>query len=91
MESRAFGTGRGRTFFKEIHLTTWDIIALIVTMASLSLGIFITVSGYGHYQYYPTLGNPDISAIGWLLTLFLVILLISIVPLAEIRQRTSGD
>jgi energy-coupling factor transport system permease protein len=91
MESRAFGTGRGRTFFMEINLTAWDVIALIVTIVSLGLGIFITVSGYGHYQYYPALGNPGFSTKGWLMTSFLVILLISIVPLAEIRQRIYSD
>jgi energy-coupling factor transport system permease protein len=91
MESRAFGTGRGRTFFKEIKLTVWDIVAIMVVLFSLALGVLTSVSGYGHYEYYPTLGSPAISTIGWVFIISLSVLLLLIVPLAEIKQRTYGD
>lgn len=91
MESRAFGTGAKRTFFKEIRLTVLDVVAIIVAFGSLALGIFISVAGYGNYQYYPTLGNPGIGAVGWLLIISLALLLFLIVPVAEIKRRIYGD
>ncbi|GAG17053.1 unnamed protein product, partial [marine sediment metagenome] len=54
MESRAFGSGDKRSFYKEIKLGRLDVPVLILVFLILTQGILMWWWGHGDYQYYPT-------------------------------------
>ena len=91
MESRAFGTGRHRTFYKNIRFSPIDITTLVLVLLPCVLGIFMGVSGYGQYQYYPTLEGIGLSRLEWFLLPLLVFVLLIILPLAYLKQRVDLD
>ena len=91
MESRAFGQGTGRTFYKEIRFSRFDIIILIFVILPLVWAIALRTSGYGSYQYYPSLeamsfGGPEDF---WLAMLLL--LMVAPVPMAFLKRRIDLD
>ncbi|MFC2045583.1 energy-coupling factor transporter transmembrane component T family protein [Chloroflexota bacterium] len=91
MESRAFGTGRHRTFYRNINFTYIDILALVLTLLPAALGIFMAVNGYGQSEYYPSFSGMNLSqGEGWLLGL-MGLLLIALLPLAYLKQRIDLD
>ena len=91
MESRAFGTGRGRTFYRDIGLSLMDVTTVIFSLLPATLGIFMGLSGYGQYQYYPTLSWINLSQQDWLLLGLMAILLVALLPLANLKQRVDLD
>jgi len=91
MESRAFGTGRKRTYYKSIDFNLIDIPTLAFMFLPSALGIFITVSGYGRYQYYPVIHGVSLSSAEWLSLAMLVFALLAIVPMSYLKQRIELD
>jgi energy-coupling factor transport system permease protein len=91
MESKAFGAGRGRTFYKGMRLSLLDVVTVACVLLPAALGTFMRFSGYGDYQYYPTLGTMDLSNLEWSLLLVLVLLLSSIIPLARLKGKVDLD
>jgi len=91
MESRAFGTGQGRTFYKELTLSGLDIAMLALGFITLFFGLLLFFSGYGAYSYYPQLSSINIEAAGWTRLAGLMSLLLSVVPLAFIKRRVDFD
>ena len=91
MESRAFGAGRNRTYYKEIGLSLIDVITLVFVLLPCALGIFMSLSGYGQYQYYPTIQRISLSSLEWSLLALLMFGLASILPLAYVKQRVDLD
>ena len=91
MESRAFGTGRNRTFYKDIRFSLIDVTTLVFALLPCALGIFMAVSKYGQYQYYPTLGGIGLSGIEWYLLALMVSILSVILLLAHVKQRVDLD
>jgi energy-coupling factor transport system permease protein len=91
MESRAFGQGNDRTFYKEIRFSQFDIITLAFGILPLAFGIFVGISGYGSYQYYPTLEKIGADALDWLLMAILLLLLAAMVPMAFLKRRVDLD
>jgi len=91
MESRAFGSGEKRSFYKEIKLGRLDILALILGFLPLAHGIFIRWWGQGDYQYYPTLEKISLAGFEVSMLALLVFLLCMIVPLALLKKRIELD
>jgi len=91
MESRAFGSGDKRSFYKEIKLGRLDILALILGFLPLAHGIFIRWWGQGDYQYYPTLEKISLAGFEVSMLALLVFLLCMIVPLALLKKRIELD
>jgi len=91
MESRAFGTGKGRTFYKELTLSRMDIGMLALGFITLVLGLLLLYYGYGDYSYYPQLSAIGLEAAGWTRLAGLMILLLAVVPLAFIKKRVDFD
>jgi len=91
MESRAFGCGEKRTFYKEIGVSRMDAITLIFGLLTIAVGVFMCLSGYGDYQYYPTLEGINISGLEWPLLSLLMLLLLSVVLLAFTKGRIELD
>jgi len=91
MESRAFGTGQNRTFYKSIGISLIDAVTLAFALAPCGLGIVMRLSGYGDYQYYPTLDWIALSGLEWSLLVLLVLLLSAILLLAYVKERVDLD
>jgi len=91
MESRAFGNGRGRTSYKDIKLTLIDVTTVVFALLPGALGIFMSLSGYGQYQYYPAIQGISLSGLEWSLLALMALLLFAILPLAYIKQRVDLD
>ena len=87
MESRAFGSGQKRSFYKEITLSRLDVTALTVSFLPIVLGICMRYWGYGIYQYYPTLERLSIDRLEGSMLFLLVFLLGIIVPFALLKKR----
>ena len=91
MESRAFGSGGNRTFYKEITLSKLDVPVLILGLLPLALGIILRWWGQGVYQYYPTLGEIGFSGFESAMLALLVFLLGMMLPLALLKKRIELD
>ena len=91
MESKAFGSGKGRSFYKDIPITFIDIIGLILILAAVCVGILMQVSDFGGYQYYPSLEGIGMGVSESSMLVLLVILLLSIAPLASLKRRIDLD
>ena len=91
MESRAFGQGKGRTFYKEIRFSQFDIITLAFGVLSLIFGIFMRCSGYGDYQYYPSLEAISLGRLESFCLVILLLLMAALVPMAFLKRRIDLD
>jgi len=91
MESRAFGSGGKRTFYKELKLSKLDGPALISAFSALALGIFMRCVGWGNYQYYPTLERIRLDGFEIFMLSLLVLILCLIVPLSLLKERIELD
>jgi energy-coupling factor transport system permease protein len=91
MESRAFGSGRQRTFYRDLGFSLTDVTTVVFSLLPAALGIFMGLNGYGQYQYYPTVScvNPTARE-AWLLGL-MAALLVAPLPLAHLKQRIDLD
>jgi energy-coupling factor transport system permease protein len=52
MESRAFGQGKNRTYFKRLKVTLFDIFTIFLGFLPLIWGIIMLVNHYGAYDAY---------------------------------------
>ncbi len=91
MESRAFGSGSNRTYYRDIKLNTIDVISLVLAFSPLAFGIFVSVSGYAAYRYYPALGALNLGIDTWSAMAVLTLLSASLVPLAFLKRRLELD
>jgi energy-coupling factor transport system permease protein len=91
MESRAFGQGTGRTFYKEIRFSRFDIITLIFVILPFVCTIAMRSSGYGDYQYYPSLEAISFSGLEGFYLAILLLLMMALVPMAFLKRRIDLD
>ena len=68
-----------------------DVITLVFALLPGALGIFMRLSEYGDYQYYPTLGGITLSSLEWSMLVLLVFLLSVILLLAYLKRRVDLD
>ncbi len=71
MESRAFGL-RKRTFYKELKISWFDGLTLILTLSLLIFGCLLRVHGYGSFQCYPFIQHPILTSSDYLALLIFV-------------------
>ena len=91
MESRAFGTGRKRTFYRNISFSPTDVATLVFALLPAALGIIMAINGYGQYQYYPILSAISLAREEWWLLGLMGMLLVSLLPLAYLKRRIDLD
>jgi len=91
MESRAFGSGEERSFYKEIKLGRLDVPMLILGFLPLAQGILMRWWGYGDYQYYPIMGEISLAGFEVSMLVLLVFWLCMMVPLALLKKRIELD
>jgi energy-coupling factor transport system permease protein len=91
MEARAFGSKGKRTFYKEINISRIDYVILASSLTFFCLSLMIRLSGYGEYQYYPSIKPILLNSweIGAISTIF--ILASTIVFLSPIKRRFDLD
>lgn len=74
MEARAFGTDKGRTFYKSIKMRGVDYLLLSSALSPLVFGVLVRLLDYGSYQYYPTLQQLNLNGEAWaIITLYLLL------------------
>lgn len=91
MESRAFGNGCGRTFYRDIKLTPTDAATVVSACLPIALGIYMAVGGYGRYLYYPSVQPVSMGGTGWTIFALMAVLLLMILPLAYLKRRVDLD
>lgn len=91
MESRAFGHGEKRTFYREVKLSKVDVGILIVSFLPLALGILMLWLGQGGYQYYPTLEKISLGGLEYFMLALLAFSLGMMTPLASAKKRIDLD
>ena len=91
MEARAFGSGKKRTYYKDIAFGRLDAVTLAFGFAPCAFGILIVALGYGDYQYFPTFGGMDLGALEWSMLPILVLLTCSLALLALVKGRLELD
>jgi len=91
MEVRAFGSKGKRTFFKEISMSRIDYAILVLCLSFFALSFLMWLTGYGEYQYYPSIKPILVNSweVGAIFTLF--ILASAIVFLSPIKRRFDLD
>jgi energy-coupling factor transport system permease protein len=63
MESRAFGSGCRRTFYKNIKISRRDMIIILFSFLPLVWGVLFKCLGHGSYSYFPTLEIPELKGL----------------------------
>jgi energy-coupling factor transport system permease protein len=91
MESRAFGSGKTRVFYKLMRIKGLEWLALSLSLLAVGLAVLIAWNGWAAYQYFPTADRFALTGNGWRLLIVLWILAVSIVPLAWIAGRQPVD
>lgn len=63
MESRAFGQGKTRTYYKRLRVTPFDVLTILLGLAPLIWGALMLSQGFGLYDAYADWRIPIPSAI----------------------------
>ncbi len=91
MEARAFGGDARRTFYRNIAMSRFDWMALLLAFTPCVIGLVMLVRGVGQYSYYPTLDAVAMTAVEWGALALLAALLGLIVPLAFLKRAVDLD
>ena len=91
MEARAFGTGKKRTFFRDIKMSRIDLVTLIAAVFPLAAAIVLRIMEYSSYQFYPTLEKIAPHSFEWAILVILILILLAIIPLSFLKRRVELD
>jgi energy-coupling factor transport system permease protein len=91
MESRAFGAGKERTFYKELNLGWLDTLILGCCFCPVILGVLLHFWRMGDYQYYPTAGTIIPGSMEWLSLVLLCLFFSAVIPMAMLNKRLKFD
>ena len=91
MESRAFGSGKNRTFYKELTMSRLDVVTLAFAFSPAVVGIGMRCLGQGGYEYYPVLQGINFTQLEAIMLGGLVLLLNMVFILAFLKRRVDLD
>jgi len=91
MESRAFGSGKNRTFYKELTMSRLDVVTLAFAFSPAVVGIGMRCLGQGGYEYYPVLQGISFTQLEAIMLGGLVLLLNMVFILAPLKRRVDLD
>ena len=91
MESRAFGSGKNRTFYKELTMTRLDVVTSAFAFFPAAFGIGMRCLGQGGYEYYPVLQGISFTQLEAIMLIGLVLLLNMVFILAPLKRRVDLD
>lgn len=86
MESRAFGSGSKRTFYKGIKMSRFDVLLLLAAVSPCAFGIYLRITGEGEYDYYPTIQGVNLSMSEYSMLLLFVFLLLLMLLFTFLRR-----
>jgi energy-coupling factor transport system permease protein len=91
MESRAFGSGKNRTFYKELTMSRLDVVTLAFAFSPAVVGIGMRCLGQGGYEYYPVLQGISFTQLEAIMLGGLVLLLNMVFLLASLKRKVDLD
>jgi len=91
MESRAYGASPRRTFYRDVAMTPDDVAAVALVAGAVALVIAVRVAGVASYLYYPSLDSIAMTSQQWGALVLVCALLLSVIALAGLRRRHTGD
>ncbi len=91
MESRAFGSGKNRTFYRELTMSRLDVVTLAFAFSPAVVGIGMRCLGQGGYEYYPVLQEISFTQLEAIMLGGLVLLLNMVFILAPLKRRVDLD
>ncbi len=91
MESKAFGAGKSRTYYKQIPFRQTDRVMLLTACLTLGFGIGMRLHGFGDYEYYPRAAEIQMNTFEISMLIVLMLLLLAIIPLAVAKRRLDLD
>ena len=91
MEARAFGTGRRRSFYRDIKFSVIDVLILTVVLLAGVTGVVMRVFAYGKFEYYPSLEAIEVNGLFVIVLGVLAAMLLVIIPLACLQRRIELD
>lgn len=91
MESRAFGSGKDRTFYKELSMRRVDVAALGLAFSPAAFGIALRCLGRGGYEYYPVYQSIGFALSDVVTLIALAFLLNTLFFLARLEERMGLD
>ncbi len=91
MESRAYGAPVRRTFYRDVPLRSEDLALVFVLCSGVVLLVLARMSGFGSYQYYPSLGDLYMSPAAWLVMALLGAVLLSVAAAGLLRRGRRHD
>lgn len=91
MESRAFGTGTKRMFYKKMDFIRLDAVTLAVSIVPLIEVIWLRCLARGDYQYFPVAGELFRNTSDWLWSILLILSINALVLMAYMKKRLEFD
>ncbi|HIH69513.1 energy-coupling factor transporter transmembrane component T family protein [Methermicoccus shengliensis] len=89
MESRAFGSSKKRTFYRELELSRWDKAMALLMLTPLVLGLLgRLLFGLGTYRYYPSLEPITLEPMG-AVALLVVLLVLNMLSIPQSRLQSK--
>jgi energy-coupling factor transport system permease protein len=91
MESRAFGSGKPRVYYKPVRINNLDWLGLIFCILAVVTVLIMSFIGWADYQYYPVFDSFRLDLTERRLLSLLIILVLGIIPLALVEKRLQND
>lgn len=91
MEARAFGNCKNRTFYKDMLVTPFDVTTIVIGLTPLIMAISLVVTGYGNYEYYPSLSKMQLSVYEWAMLPTMMILASALAFVSFLKRRYDLD
>lgn len=86
MESRAFGSMKGRTLYFDSPLTRFDKLVVGCALLPLLLSVLFLFTGAGSYSFYPRM-DPVIVDLGYIVSISALVLSVLAVAIASPLKR----
>ncbi len=91
MEARGFGTGGGRTYFKRLRVTKFDVSTIVAGFFPLIWAILVLIFGYGAYDAYANWRVSAPAAMEVLLVFTLIVVSLLLAFSGAFKRRIDLD
>ncbi len=91
MESKAFGSGNKRSYYRIITFSATDRCILLLILLTTVFGVFLRIWGLGQYDCYPSLSSIQTKGEAVCYPALLAIGLLAMIPMAQVKRRIDID
>jgi len=91
MEARGFGSGNKRTYYRDIPITCFDLITVILGLLPLVAAICLVVYGDTGYEFYPRLSEMILSASQWAMLCMIIVFTSALALISLFKRNTDID